>query len=316
MQATSENRITGFFLLTALVVVLLVPIVLLYREAVRASPLAGEDLRLAAGFLGTGASRASDISLLAYVFLLVPGMIYGYVAARRHIFVPQHKYAMTFVTVLNWALIAYVMGVSFSGAVPYYEDREPSKLIIPLIHLITGGIAQILATVSLIRMWFEYQLPPLLRYEPIKPQMRLTLALWLITAALGIGIYITWYGVPLQPRPETPAEQVPPEGTPEATLAPNTTPTPAATEDPNATPMPAATEDPNATPAPAATQEATAEPTPAATEDVSMNDTATRTSERATKDAADAAKKVTKAAEDAVKDATKEAERATKKADD
>lgn len=310
MQTTSENRITGFFLLTALVVVLLVPIVLLYRDAVRASPLAGEDLRLVAGFLGTGASRASDISLLAYVFLLVPGMIYGYVAARRQLFVPQHKYAMTFVTVLNWAIIAYLMGVSFSGAVPYYENRDPSKLIIPLIHLITGGIAQILATVSLIRMWFEYRLPPLLRYEPIKPQMRLTLALWLITAALGIGIYITWYGVPLQPRPETPAEQVPPGGTPEATQDANATP--AATEDPNATPTPAATEDPNATPAPAATEEAT----PAATEDVSMNDNATRTAERATKEAADAAKKATKAAEDAAKDATKEAERATKKADD
>ncbi len=307
MQTTSENRLMGFFLITALVVVLLVPIVLLYRDAVRASPLVGEDLRLVAGFLGTGASRASDVSLLAYVFLLVPGMIYGYVAARRQLFVPQHKYAMTFVTVLNWALIAYVMGVSFSGAVPYYENRDPSKLIIPLIHLITGGIAQVLATVSLIRMWFEYQLPPLLRYEPIKPQMRLTLALWLITAALGIGIYITWYGVPLQPRPETPAEQVPPEGTPEAT------------QDPNATPLPAATEDPNATPtaaAPSATEEATAEPTPAATEDVSMNDNATKITEKATKDAADLAEKATKAAEDAAEDATKDAGRATKKADD
>lgn len=307
MQTTSENRLTGFFVITALVVVLLVPIVLLYRDSVRASPLVGEDLRLVAGFLGTGASRASDVSLLAYVFLLVPGMIYGYVAARRQLFAPQHKYAMTFVTVLNWALIAYVMGVSFSGAVPYYESRDPSRLIIPLIHLITGGIAQILATVSLIRMWFEYQLPPLLRYEPIKPQMRLTLALWLITAALGIGIYITWYGVPLQPRPEPPAEQVPPEGTPEATQVPSATPLPAATEDPNATPTAAA---------PSATEEATAEPTPAATEDVSMNENATKKAERAAKDAADAAKKATKAAEDAAKDATKEAERATKKADD
>ncbi len=240
MLNSSQNRFIGFFILLIVVLIVLLPVAWLYYNALQGMALASDDLRRRAGFLGTGASQAADLSLLAYIFLLVPLLLYGYTAARRHLFVPQHKYAMTFVTVLNWAIIAYLMAVSYSGAVPYYSQSESNKLIIPTLHLITGAVAQVVATVSLVRMWFEYRLPVALRYEPIKPPMRLTLALWLITAALGIGIYVTWYGVPLQPRPEAPVVQPSPQ------------PLPAATEDASATstptePPPAATED--ATPA-------------------------------------------------------------------
>ncbi|MFQ3535515.1 MAG: hypothetical protein SNJ58_06525 [Aggregatilineales bacterium] len=294
MQNASQNRFTGFFILLGAVLIILLPIAWLYYGFVQIMALSNDDLRRVGGFLGTGASLAADLSLLAYIFLLVPLMFYGYSAARRHLFVPQHKYAMTFVTLLNWAIIAYLMAVSYSGAVPYYSERDPNQLIIPTLHLITGAVAQILATVSLIRMWFEYRLPMALRYEPIKPPMRLTFVLWLITAALGISIYISWYGVPLQPRPETPAVQPPPEATPQATEEPNATPAPAATEDISATRTPTA-------PPPATTEE----PTPEATEDRSMRDDAEKT-----------AKKMTKEAEDAAKEAAKASERATKRADD
>jgi len=178
MKNAQQSRFTGFFILAGVVIVVLLPIAWLYQSAVQGLALSGDDPRRTAGFLGTGASLAADLSLLAYLLLLVPLMLYGYTAARRQLFAPQHKYAMTFVTVLNWAIIAYLMAVSYSGAVPYYSERAPSQLIVPTLHLITGGIAQVLATVSLIRMWFEYQLPVALRYEPIKPPMRATLALW------------------------------------------------------------------------------------------------------------------------------------------
>jgi hypothetical protein len=288
MKEAHQGRFVGFFILTGVVVVILLPLTWAYQGAVRGLALSGDDPRRVAGFLGTGASLAADLSLLAYLLLLVPLMLYGYAAARRQLFVPQHKYAMTFVTVLNWAIIAYLMAVSYSGAVPYYSARAPNQLIVPTLHLITGGIAQVLATVSLIRMWFEYRLPVALRYEPIKAPMRATLILWLVTAALGIGIYITWYGVPWQPRPEQPMVAPTEEATPQATEAPEATSSPTAS--------PAATEE--ATPA---AEEPSA---PAATEDSSTSD-----------DALSDAKKATIAAEDAAKDATKNAERATKRAD-
>jgi uncharacterized membrane protein YozB (DUF420 family) len=141
---------------------------------------------------------------VAYILLLVPGMLIGFVFARRQMFAPHHKGFMTAVTLLNWAIILYLMAVSYSAAVEFSKTGGTSNIVLPTIHLITGLAAQIIATVSLIRMWFERNLPKSLRYEPIKPQMRLTLALWLVTAVLGVSIYIMWYGVPFSPRTSQP----------------------------------------------------------------------------------------------------------------
>jgi hypothetical protein len=64
---------------------------------------------------------------------------------------------------------------------------------LPTIHLITGGLAQLMATYLVIRMWFEKSLPDWFKIKNIKLAMRTTLLLWLTTAVLGILIYLTWY---------------------------------------------------------------------------------------------------------------------------
>ncbi len=253
----------GWFVLSALVAVAVIGLGAIYFSAIQGFFPNRPDLRATEGILRTGASLASDLSLLAYVVLLVPGMGYGYIAARRQLYAPQHKYAMTAITILNWAIILFLMTVSYSGSVPYYSAEDPAKLIIPTTHLITGALAQILATVNLIRMWFEYQLPRFLRYEPIKPQMRLTLVLWLVTAVLGIGIYLTWYGVPFVGRVTAPGGGPDPVGTPAATQE-----APAATQDATQAPTPEGT--PEATPdsVPPPTPTGTPEGTPEATEEI------------------------------------------------
>jgi uncharacterized membrane protein YozB (DUF420 family) len=212
------------------------------------------DLKTTMGFLGTGASLASDISLLAYIFLIVPAMITGFIFARRKLFVPHHKLTMTTITIVNWVIILYLMLASYSGATAI-PDGTPGKpnTILPTIHLIPGALAQIMATILLIRMWFENTLPNALRFEPIKRYMRITLGLWLITALLGISTYITWYGIPFAPRAAAPAVGTP-AATEEATAAP--TEAPEATEE--ATESPEATEE--ATQSPEATEEATQTP--------------------------------------------------------
>lgn len=227
------------------------------------------DPRLSPGFLGTGASLAADLSLLAYIVLLVPGMLVGFSFARRHLFVPHHKLTMTTITLVNWVIILYLMLTSYRlGVAP----NVPAGLnqvgnLIPTIHLITGGIAQIIATVLVIRMWFENVLPRSLRFEPIKPWMRLTLGLWLVTATLGIGIYFTWNVFKQFPRPaesETPPVTATEQATPDAAGNPAATDAPAsaATADAAATEVPtsAATADATATEVPASTAE---EATPA-----------------------------------------------------
>ncbi|MCC7450163.1 MAG: hypothetical protein IT324_22285 [Anaerolineae bacterium] len=211
------------------------------------------------GILGTNAPLTRDLTLLAYIFLIVPAMLTGFAFARRQMFVPHHKLTMTSVVIINWLLIIFLMLVSYRLAVaPKFPDRlnDPSLQfnIVPTIHLLFGLAAQIIGTILVLRMWFENVLPPALRFEPIKPWMRLTLALWLITAVLGAVTYLTWYK-PRAAAPPTPAGVV-------ATQAA----TPAATEE--ATPGGAAATQ-EATPAsmvatqevtPVATQEATVTP--------------------------------------------------------
>ena len=157
------------------------------------------DPRTAAtGFLGTGASLAADVALLAYIFLIVPGMVVGFVFARRHKFAPHHKLTMTAITLVNWGIILYLMAVSYSRTVASNIPQGLSQpfFLSPTIHLLFGAAAQILATVLVLRMWLGKRLPSRLRFEPIKPWMRLTLGLWLTTATLGVITYLIWYGLP------------------------------------------------------------------------------------------------------------------------
>jgi uncharacterized membrane protein YozB (DUF420 family) len=143
------------------------------------------------GILGTGASLASDLSLLAYVLLIVPVMLIGFFFARRKMFEPHHKMVMTTITLVNWFIIFFLMAVRYSQAAR--SAPADASLILPTIHLAFGGTAQLLATYLVIRMWFEKQLPAWFKVRRIKRYMRTTLALWLITAALGMATYFAWY---------------------------------------------------------------------------------------------------------------------------
>ena len=150
--------------------------------------------------LGTSASNTSDLVLLAYVFLLLPGMIIGFFFARRKMFVPYHKLTMTGVTLVNWVLIAFVMLASYSYSVAPEFPGNLNQLyaLIATVHLVTGALAQAFATYLVVLMWtertrFEGLLPPMLRIRRIKTPMRVTLGLWITTVVLGLGLYFTWY---------------------------------------------------------------------------------------------------------------------------
>src|SRR4051812_32995939 len=125
------------------------------------------DLRTATGFLGTNASRASDISLLAYIFLLVPSMLIGFRYARRQNFA-MHQLVMTAIVLVNWILIAYLMVVSYLGGVApkLPEGLNQPVYLIPSVHLVFGLSAQIIGTILAAQMWLGPVMP--FRLEPIK----------------------------------------------------------------------------------------------------------------------------------------------------
>jgi uncharacterized membrane protein YozB (DUF420 family) len=191
------------------------------------------DLRVSPGLFNPNATPLADLTLVAYVLLLLPAMLLGFYFARRRKFSPQHKLTMTFVTCANWLLILFVMAVSYGAnvrpALP--EGLSQPVYLLPTIHLAVGALAQLLATYLLFRMWFEDVLPDWMLVRRIKPFMRLTLVLWFTTVVLGVILYALWYA---------PAAATPPEATPAATpelAVPAATPElipPAVTQEPGA----------------------------------------------------------------------------------
>ncbi len=199
------------------------------------------NLRMQSGFLGTNADLLADLTLLAYILILLPLMVVGYYYARRKRFEPQHKTVMTTITLVNWVLILLVMVSSFTFAVApaIPEGLSDRAILLPTIHVITGGLAQVIATYLLARMWLEKQLPEWLKIKNIKIYMRFTLTLWVVTALLGIAIYFTWYSA----TPTSAGDDVPaPVSTEDAGEG---APDPVSTEDEAAedAPAPVSTED-------------------------------------------------------------------------
>jgi uncharacterized membrane protein YozB (DUF420 family) len=227
----------------------------------------------APGFLGTGATLKSDLSLLAYLLLIVPAMLTGFVFARRKMFVPHHKLTMTAIIIVNWVIIFFLMAVSYrEGVIPYLDDAPGDpRVALPMIHLVTGAVAQFLGTYLVLRMWFEKVLPKWIMVRKIKTYMRFTLALWLITAALGVMIYATWYVRPVRAG-DAPAPVTTPDVTPEAEAetAASLINAPVQTEEvsnPTEEPCPTGIPDSDATEEPCIPPVATEEILPLATED-------------------------------------------------
>jgi uncharacterized membrane protein YozB (DUF420 family) len=191
------------------------------------------DPRLQPGFLGTGASLMSDLSLLAYILLIVPGMLLGFWFARRGKHRPHHKWTMIFITAVNWVLILFLMVVSYTADVDDNIVRQPNNMryLIPTVHALFGLPAQLLATYIVYRMLREdTQVAAAKRrgvtgralerywFNNAKPFMRLTITLWLVTAAFGVITYLVRYEV--MPALSLGADDPPaatPELTPEAT---------------------------------------------------------------------------------------------------
>jgi uncharacterized membrane protein YozB (DUF420 family) len=208
------------------------------------------------GFLGTGASLLADITLLAYILLIVPAILAGFFLARAGKHRPAHKWVMIIITLVNWVLIIFLMFAA------YVTDVGPNlgsqfanpRYLFPAVHGLLGALAQLLATYIVVRMiWEDAQVSRAKKrgetdlrkywFKGAKGIMRFTLLLWLITASLGIISYLVRYNV------VTLASNVP------APVATQEVAPPASTE---AIPLPAVTEE--AVMPPTATEETTASP--------------------------------------------------------
>ncbi|MBZ0280242.1 MAG: DUF420 domain-containing protein [Anaerolineae bacterium] len=200
------------------------------------------------GFLGTGASLLADLTLMAYILLIVPGMIAGFVFARRGQHRPLHKYTMITITVANWLLIIFLMVAAYRFDVSSNIGSQPgnARYLMPTIHGILGFPAQLLATYVIYRMLREDTQVAAAKkcgetgqqlskywFKSAKVVMRVTIVLWLLTALLGVFNYLVRYDV------------LPAFGS--GSDVPVVTAEPAATTEPSVTEEPAATIEPAAT---------------------------------------------------------------------
>ena len=191
------------------------------------------------GFLGTGASLAADITLIAYILLIVPGILAGWYLAKKGYHRPQHKRVMNIITIVNWVLIIGLMFFAYTYDVVDNIGSQPTnfRYLMPTIHALFGIPAQILATIIMINMWREDSMVARARargernvsqywWKHAKVVMRITIYLWLITSLLGITTYLIRYDVLTLP---TAGETIVPEATEEP--APDPTIEPATTEE-------------------------------------------------------------------------------------
>ncbi len=207
------------------------------------------------GFLGTGASLLADLTLLAYVLLIVPGMITGFVFARRGKHRPHHKVTMITITVVNWLLIIFLMLTAYRYDVAGNIASQPAnaRYLMPTIHAVLGLPAQLLATYVIYRMLREDSQVAAAKargekgqqlskywFKNAKPVMRLTITLWLITALLGIFNYLIRYDI----LPNFGSNR---GGIPAVTTEPVATTEALTTDEPGATAEPATTVEPDVT---------------------------------------------------------------------
>ncbi|MBZ0295944.1 MAG: hypothetical protein K8L99_25515 [Anaerolineae bacterium] len=220
------------------------------------------------GFLGTGASLLADLSLLAYLLLIIPLLLIGVFYARRGLHRPHHKWIMIGITAINWLLILLLMIASYRLDVTEGIFREPGEFryLLPTIHGILGLPAQLLATYVVYRMLREdFQIARAKKrgetdverywFKQAKWTMWVITGLWLLTMLFGVSTYLVRYNIlevealDLVVPPPVDTEEPgidPPVATEDVALDVDEIPcidSPLATEEaqPNATPDPLAT---------------------------------------------------------------------------
>lgn len=143
-----------------------------------------------AGFLGTGASLGSDLTLMAQIVLYL-ALCLGIVAQMRRVY-RWHDRLQTTVVALNFFFIIFVMTAAFGeqrvlGTLPQ-RPRDPYYLA-AAVHGSVGLIAQGLATYALLA---GYKILPR-RIGRLRYWMWATFFFWTAAFFLGIGTYYNWY---------------------------------------------------------------------------------------------------------------------------
>jgi plastocyanin/uncharacterized membrane protein YozB (DUF420 family) len=147
------------------------------------------------GFLGTGATRAADLNLLAQLAMGC-ALLFGMWLARRKRFV-AHGICQASVMLLNLVAIALVMWPAFRAQVAPVIPAQlrDAYYSVSSVHAALGSAAQLLG-LYIILVAGTRLIPARMRVRNWKRWMCIELALWWIVILLGIATYSVWYLAP------------------------------------------------------------------------------------------------------------------------
>ena len=141
------------------------------------------------GFLGTQASWAADLNLLAQIALLVL-LILAVLRVKKGDLATHHTW-MTAVVIINAVLIVAVMNPTFFRVLPA-AIRDPSlkpRMMLP--HFLVGTLAELLGLYAVVAVRMD--LPLTLQVRSQKRLMRILAVLWTLSLVGGIALYVWWY---------------------------------------------------------------------------------------------------------------------------
>ena len=142
------------------------------------------------GILGTRASWAADVNLIAQVVLLAV-LVAGVIRAKRRNLDVHHTW-MRAVVVVNAVLIIAIMNPSFFRLLPSAVRNPGAVERVPVWpHVLIGALAELLGIYAV--LWIKTDVPESLRVRNIKWLMRITFLLWAVALVGGIVLYFVWY---------------------------------------------------------------------------------------------------------------------------
>jgi uncharacterized membrane protein YozB (DUF420 family) len=149
------------------------------------------------GFLGTGASFAADLNLVAQL-LMGLALLCGALLARHKRY-RAHGICQTTVLLLNLLMIGLVMWPSFQQQVKPAMSKVLHKWYfeVALVHGVLGITAEILGLYIVIVAGTNI-LPQWLRFNHWKLWMRTEMVLWMVVLLAGLATYCAWYVAPFR----------------------------------------------------------------------------------------------------------------------
>lgn len=149
------------------------------------------------GFLGTGATFAADVNLVAQLAMSV-ALILGVILARQKRY-RAHAACQTTVLLLNLGMIGLEMWPSFRQQVAAHLPKgfHSRYYTIATIHAAFGTAAELLG-LYIVLVAGTSLVPRSLCFKQWKRWMRIELALWSVALIGGVGTYFAWYIAPFR----------------------------------------------------------------------------------------------------------------------